>query len=240
MGIRGRWMAAVLACGPGAVLSHRDAAALWDLRPTSAARAEVTAPGRSRHRRADVHIHRPRRLEEKDCTVRDGVPVTTVSRTLLDLAEVVRRREVSRALEQAERLGLFDLAEMNELLERSRGRRGLRPLRRILAGHREKPVTRSELERRFLDLCDEASLPAPGMNLWIEGFEVDAVWRDAGLIVELDGFEYHRTRTAFERDRERDEQIQLAGFRVIRLTHRRLAEDPGGVAANLRTLLRAE
>lgn len=183
-------------------------------------------------------MHRPRRLDQDDCTALDGVPVTTVARTLLDLAEVVGLADLDRATEQAERIGIFDLDQMNRLLGRSRGRRGLRPLRVVLA--RQAPETmsaRSELERAFLRLCREGSIPVPSINIWIEGYEVDAAWPRARLVVELDGFEYHRTRAAFERDRLRDAQLQAAGFSVIRLTDQRLRTDRDGVVGSLRRML---
>ncbi len=135
---------------------------------------------------------------------------------------------------------MFDLAEMEELLGRSRGRRGLRPLRRVLAIYREVPMTRSELERRFLRLCESAGLPRPLVNTSIAGIEVDMYWPDARLAVELDSWEYHRTRSAFERDRERDDALQGTGIQVRRLTDRRLKRDADGVFANLRTALAIE
>jgi hypothetical protein len=234
----GRLLAAVLACGPGALLSHWSAGAHWQLLPTSRSAVDVTVPSRTRAGNRGIVVHQARHLHPDDGTVREGIPVTSVARTLLDLAEVVRPRQLERAVEEAERLRLFDLRDLEELCERSRGRRGLRPLRAVLGGAvGEPPATRSELERRFLDLCREAGLPRPAVNLAAAGFEVDALWPRQRLVVELDGHAFHGTRAAFERDRVRDAELQLAGYRVLRLTHRRLKDEPAAVARTVATLL---
>ena len=235
IGPHGRWMAAVLACGPDAVLSHASAAALWGLRPTGRAAVDVTAPGRSRHGRAGIAVHRVRRLDPADRAEREAIPVTTVARVLLDLAGVLGPRELERALEAAERLRLLDVGALEATIRRSPGRR-LGRLATAIAEEREPPPVRSELERRFLDVCEDAGLPPPAVNAMVEGLEVDAVWRGSRLVVELDGHAFHGTRAAFERDRERDATLQLAGYRVLRLTHRRLG-DPEAVAGMLRGLL---
>src|SRR4051794_35594732 len=233
---RGRWMAAVLACGPDAVLSHRSAAALWGIRPTSRPVIEVTVPRRGGRNREGVH--RVRSLHPEDCAVVDGIPVTSIARTLLDLAEVVTRRELERALEEAERKRLFDLRAVERLLRRSRGRRGVKPLRTALAEYRdEPPLTKSELERLFLDFCKKFRLPKPQVNTLVEGYEVDMHWPGTEVIVELDGYAFHSTRAAFERDRERDEQLQLRDYRILRVTYRRLTSKPQELAATLTTLL---
>lgn len=234
----GAWMAAVLACGPRALLSHRDAAALWGLRDTARTRVDVTAP-RSLDGRPGITLHRVRRLHPEDRTSRDGIPVTSVARTLLDLAEVLPAHNLPRVAEQAERLDLLDLRAVERLLARARGRHGLRPLAAVLAGYAAAPATRSELERRFLQLCRQAHLPPPAINVQVAGCEVDAAWRAQRLVVELDGHAYHRTRAAFERDRARDAALQLAGYRVLRLTHRRLQDEPAQALRTVRALLEA-
>jgi very-short-patch-repair endonuclease len=233
---RGRWMAAVLACGEGALLSHRSAAALWELLPTTAAGIDVTG-ARTIHRQRRICVHRPRRFDSSDRTIRDGIPVTTVARTLLDLAEAVSRPPLERAFEAAERLALLDLRAVEGVLDRARGRRGRKHLASIAMRYREQPVTRSQLERRFLDLCRDASFPLPAVNASVAGFEVDVLWPAQRLIVELDGYEFHRTRLAFERDRLRDAELQLAGYRIVRVTHRRLIDEPRAVATSIRRLL---
>jgi hypothetical protein len=231
-------MAAVLAFGPTALLSHRSAGALWGLRPTSAHRIEVTVAAHHRSSRDRIHVHVARRLGAEDGTQRESIPVTTVPRTLLDLAEVLSPTQLQRVFEEADRLDLVDMREIEGLLARSHGRRGLRALRATLASRRGPPPrTRSELERRFLDLCREADLPLPSPNALVAGLEVDAVWPASRLVVELDGFAYHRDRAAFERDRERDAILQLAGYRVLRFTHRRMESEPAAVIGALRGLL---
>jgi very-short-patch-repair endonuclease/predicted transcriptional regulator of viral defense system len=235
----GRLMAATLACGPDAVLSHRDAAAVWGLRPSARPATDVTVPGLSRHGQRGITIHRTRSLPQDERAVRDGLPVTTVARTLLDLAEVIDRHQVRRAFEEAERLRLFDLRALKELARRHHGRRGLAVVNELLAEAVEPPVTRSELERRFLELCHEAGLPAPQVNTQVAGFEVDMAWPEARLVVELDGHEFHRTRAAFERDRARDAALQVAGHRVLRVTNRRMARERTAVVHAVRTLIAA-
>jgi len=234
---RGRLMAAVLACGPGALLSHQSAAWLWELAPPPGSDIDVTAP-RALRGRPGIVVHRVRRLDPRNSALRDGIPATTVSRTLLDLAEVCHQSALRRACERAERLRLFDLRELEELCRRSRGRRGLRPLRELLASLTEAaPPTRSELERTFLGHCRAAGLPAPAVNVRVAGLEVDCLWLGQRLVVELDGYAFHGDRAAFERDRIRDATLQLAGFRVLRVTYRRLGCEPEAVMGSVRALL---
>ncbi len=164
--------------------------------------------------------------------------MTGLARTLLDLAEVVHPRRLDDALEAAERLRLLDVDELRATSDRNPGRRGLQPLLAWLSTHHHAPEeTRSKLERSFLRLCERAGLPRPAMNASVAGFDVDAVWADALVVVEVDSFEFHRTRRAFERDRRRDAQLQCAGYRVLRVTDRRMEREPDAVAADLRALL---
>jgi very-short-patch-repair endonuclease/predicted transcriptional regulator of viral defense system len=233
---RGRWMAAVLAGGDGAVLSHRSAAALWEIAPTASARIDVTTVRRNEGQ-PGIAFHGVRRVDEADRTVRDEIPVTTLARTLLDLAEAVSLRQLERAVEEAERLQLLDLNALEDACRRNRGRRGLKQLRAVIETAAPPPNTRSELERRFIRICRESGLPSPALNCFIEGFEVDAVWPEQRLVVELDGYEFHHTHRAFERDRARDMALQLAGYRVLRVTHQRLLRDPSGVVRAVSILL---
>jgi hypothetical protein len=174
LSLRGRWMAAVLACGPDSVLSHRDAAHLWDLRRSAAARIDVTAP-RSREGVNGIRLHRVRRLDPRDVTVRENISVTTVARTLLDNAEVLRPKQLERMIEEAERQRLFDLTAVRDVCERNPGRRGLHPLVACCGATLDVPPhTKSDLELLFLDLCRDAGLPTPTMNAYVEGYEVDA------------------------------------------------------------------
>src|SRR5207302_272317 len=213
IGGRGRWMAAVLRYAPGAVLSHRDAAALHGLRPNSRRDIDVTALAR-RRQIAGITLHQVRSLHLDDCAQVDGIPVTSIARTLFDLAEPLRRRDLARVFDEAERLRIFDLRAVEEVCERNRGRRGLPRVSALLADAREPALTRSELERLFLELCRDHGLPAPAMNVMVAGFEVDAWWPGSSLIVELDGFAFHNTRGAFERDRSKDVALKLAGYEV--------------------------
>jgi hypothetical protein len=216
--LRGRWLAAVLAAGPGAVLSHRAAAALWGLRPYDG--IEVTAPHRRASRLGSI-VHRSSLLPADERTVVDGIPVTTVPRTLFDLAAVLPRRQAERAVEEAEVQGLTDELSLPDLVARYPGRRGARTIRRLLErGNIGLHVTRSELERRFLELIMAVGLPPPALNALAEGFECDVVWREQRVIAELDGRSTHDTGTAFERDRRRDRVLAAAGWRVIRVTWR--------------------
>jgi Protein of unknown function (DUF559) len=232
-------MAAVLACGAGALLSHRSAAARWGIAPSGSERIEVTTTARGRSGPDRVTVHRSRALHPEDRAVRDGIPVTSVARTLLDLAEVVGPLRLERAFEAAERLRLLDLAAVQRLLERSRGRRGVRPLNALVAEYSggEVPDTRSPLEDRFLAFCRAYGLPPPAVNVAVAGFDVDAWWPGSRLAVELDSYTYHGTRAAFERDRARDAALQLAGYRVLRVTDRRLSKERGELATTIRSLV---
>jgi very-short-patch-repair endonuclease len=235
---QGRWLAAVLAYGEGVLLSHRGAAALWGLAKPWAPAVDVTAPaGRQGFRRREkIWIHRGR-LYPEDRAVRGGIPVTTVARTLFDLAEFVSFKRLESAWEEADRLNLLQLSAVEGVCERGHGRRALKPIRRLLTDARATVTTRSPLEDSFAVLCSAHDLPVPAFNATVLGFEVDALWLVQRLIVELDGFAYHRHRAAFERDRARDTALQVAGYRVIRLTHRRLQAEPSRIAEELRALL---
>lgn len=234
---KGRWMAAVLACGPGAVLSHRDAAALHDLRRAGSGAIHVTSP--TRHGLQGIRCHWARHLQPEDATVIDGIPVTTLERTLLDLAET-QPRQFHAALEQAQRAEQLDQRRLDELIARSPGRRGLRPLTAALADLTEEPGwTQSELERRFRALCADHGLPIPLTNQYVEGELVDAVWPERRVVVEVDSWRFHKTRRSFEADRARDAKLTAAGYRVFRVTYERMRDDPAGLAEQLRRALSA-
>jgi hypothetical protein len=241
---RGWAMAAVLACGPEAVLSHRSAAALLGLRPTSQPLHEVTSPRRASSRDR-IRVYRVRALAAADVATVDGIPVTAVARTLLDLGGVVDLRQLERACDRAEALELFDLAAVHDVLARHPFRRGSRALRLVLATHAiGNTLTESELEERFLHFCARRRLPRPECSVALalphgEKTTVDILWRRQRLVVEMDGWATHRTRLAFEHDRERDARLAVAGYRCVRLTWRRLHADPAAVASQLRALLGA-
>jgi very-short-patch-repair endonuclease len=160
-------------------------------------------------------------LHPEDFTSRDHIPCTSLARTLLDLASVVSARELARAVDRAERLDLFDLPAVEAVLSRARGRRGAAALRKTIAAWKPRH-TRQELEDRFQDVCEAARLPLPSQNVILQGerdlHEVDACWPAHHLVVELDSFTYHRTRLDHKRDAERNADLELTGYRVIRLT----------------------
>jgi very-short-patch-repair endonuclease len=217
---QGAYLAAVMAAGSEAALSHRSAADVWGMRPSSGL-IEVTIP-RGRHSVAGVVLHQSRGLDPADRTKLDGIPVTSVARTLLDLAGILKPPDLMAAIDRAERLGLFDLTAVVEALDRARGRKGARLLRRAVAAYRPS-TQKSELERRFKDLIEEdPNLQSPSFNALIDGeagtHEVDAFWQEHALAVQVDGFEFHRTRRDRERDAASDADLELAGIRVIRFT----------------------
>jgi Protein of unknown function (DUF559) len=236
---RGRWMAAVLGCGPEAVLSHRAAAALHQLRPARSGSIDVTVPGRGRHSRAGLRVHNVRALDSRDRDVVDGIPVTSVSRTLLDYAEVEGRQWLRLAMEGAERQGELDRRALRELVARSPGRRGLGPLSAVLGELRDAaPLTRSEPENQALVLVRRAGLPPPQVNIDVCGECVDLYWPEQRLVVEVDPFWTHRTRRSFEDNRRRDIKLMRHGIRVARITPERIRNEGDVVAAEILALLR--
>lgn len=231
-------MAAVLSCGEGALLSHGSAAALWGFWHHAKPLIDVTVPGARRRSRSGLTLHGGL-VHPEDCAVRERIPVTSIARTMLDLAAVIGQARLERAIAEAERSELFDLRAIERLWRRNRGCRGVSVLRAALETFQEVPETRSGLEHRFVTLCREANLPPPTVNRIVEGFEVDALWEKARLVVELDGYAFHRGRAAFERDRMRDAALMLAGYKVLRVTGRRLLDAPESLAATIQRLLTA-
>jgi predicted transcriptional regulator of viral defense system len=234
LGPRGHWMAAVLACGPRAVLSHASAAALWELRAGAAARTDVTVPGTGgRRERPRVRIHRARDLDGQT-TTNDGIPVTTPERTILDLAATLQRRRLERLVDRAETARLTDVASLDALARAQDRHRGAAKLRAALGTHTPgTTLTRSGLEERFLALCRDSGLPQPLVNETVAGLEVDFFFVDARLVIEADSWQHHRTRSAFERDRRRDATLARAGYRTLRMTHAQLTDEPGVVVDTL-------
>jgi hypothetical protein len=219
---QGRWMAAVLACGPGAALSHQTAAAAWDLRRAGTA-IHVTVPGRGgRKAPKGVRLHRSPTLTPRDVTRIDGIPVTRPARTIIDLSRTISADDLEPIVDLADQRHLVDFTDLRAANPAS--------LKAVLRRYDPAP-TRSELERRFLRLCDDHGIPRPETNTRIEGLEVDFVWRDRRLIVEVDGYAYHRSPAAFERDRERDVVLQTRGWRVMRFTWRHVKHRAEWVAA---------
>jgi len=230
----GRWMAAVLACGPRAVLSYRAAAALWGIRGGTA--VEVTVPG-AKHARRGIELHRAN-LPDDETTTHHGIRTTTVPRTLLDLSAVVTRDELRSAIRQAEQLRLTDRLWLGDLIERYPIRPGIAAVKAVVEeAQRGLTTTRSELEERFQAFLIDAVVPLPKTNVLIEGIEVDCVWPEQRLIVELDGHATHAPAHAFEADRARDRRLEAGGWRVIRITWRQLHETSAQVEDDLRRLL---
>jgi very-short-patch-repair endonuclease len=240
---RGRFMAAVLACGPDAVLSHRSAAYLWGIVDDWKEPIDVTAPNRRGRSPAGVAAHRDGSLQPIDKVTVYGIPCTSLARTLLDYAGVVPDWELRKAVAQAEVLGVLDPKAMRSVLRRGRRRRGVARLRLILdALHPETRRTRSELERLFLAMCIRAGLAQPEVNIWLDipggnPLQADFLWRDARLIIEADSREFHDTASAFEYDRKREQRFQSVGWRVSRCTWSQVEHEPRRLATTIRALL---
>jgi very-short-patch-repair endonuclease len=239
VGRHARWLAAVLACGPGALLSHSSAGALWGLRPSDATYVDVTVPGPSRRRGAGLRVHRASHLGAEEAGTHAGIPVTSAARTVLDLAASIHDdRALQRVLDRAEVLRLTDVPRLVAVAEAHRGHHGAVRLRQALAEHTPgTTLTRSDLEERMLALCRKRGLPQPRVNHFVAGLEVDFLFAEQRLVVEADGWAFHRSRAAFERDRERDAALALAGHRVLRFTDRQVQREPATVAAAIRAAL---
>lgn len=238
---RSRWMAAVLSAGTDAVLSHRSAAALWGLLPPSSIAIEVTRPKEFRSR-PSVRGHCST-IGSDEVALVDGIPVTSMPRTLFDLAAIVDRHQLESAFNEVEVQGLTDSLSVVDLLKRYPGRRGAAVLRAIMADEKKaRGVTKKELEKRFAAVVAGTDLPRPRRNadLAVAGrfFEVDCLWQAQRLIVELDGRFVHGTWRTSERDRERDRLLVADGWRVVRVTWRQLRDDAPAIVADLRRLLR--
>lgn len=229
-------LAAVLSCSPTALASHTAAAWLWGLLTNRPGTFHITAPTR-RHRKADPQVHFAR-LADEDRALCDGIPVTAVPRTLLDLAATPAPRRLERAIERSEELRLFDLRAVDALLVRTGGHRGTGRLCHALEIYRDEPAfTRSGLERRFLDLIRRSDLPTPSMNFHEGEYQLDAYWQAERFVVELDAYETHGGRAAFEEDRRRQENLKLAGIEMTRITGVRLKREPDQVIERLGVLL---
>jgi very-short-patch-repair endonuclease len=228
-------MAAVLASGDGAVLSHRSAAVLWGFARHRSGPIDVTsAHGRSG--RPGIRLHECK-LDVEEATTRRAIPITTPARTLFDLAEAVDWPRLRSACEEADRLGFLQMKKLERVVERGWGRHALKPIRQILVKAPHPEETRSPLEERFLEFCRNRNIPAPVTNVTVLGFEVDALWPQARLIAELDSWAFHHHRGAFERDRVRDAAHLVAGYRTIRITDRRLRREGRATAAQIHGLL---
>jgi hypothetical protein len=231
------WMAAVLAGGPGAALSYRSAAELWGMLNGARAHIDVSGP---RHRRSTPRLRfHCVAMQVDEVTEHAGIAVTTPARTLLDLAAVVSPEHLKAAFEEAEVRRRTSPTSLDALLERYPRRKGTAAIRKILEQHDKngRSVPTSLLERRFLALLDAHDIPRPTINRLSSEGELDATWPEQRLVVECDGFAVHGTREAFERDRAKDRALQVAGWRVVRLTWRQITDDPDIVAAHVKALL---
>lgn len=228
-------MAAALACGPDAVISHRTAAAMHELRQTWQTRIDVTVPS-SRRQRAGIRLH-PAVLARDEITDREGIPLTTVSRTLVDLGAVLTGDQLLRTMEQAERMHVLDLLALERVIARVPRRQGTPVLRELLASYTSAPPTRSNFERDFLAFIERAGLPRPLVNASVAGYEVDIYWPQYWLAVELDSHGYHSSPRSFETDRIRDAKLLRARVRCPRITYRRFHDEPDAVLDDLLALI---
>ncbi len=228
-------MAAVLACGSGAVLSYESAAALWRIGPLPSS-MEVTIPVASPRRCDGTRIHRRPNLLPTHVTVRKAIPVTKPVRTAIDLATRLSPARLERMVNEADRIGLFSPEGLLAVLDEYPGVRGVGRLRSIL-GARVFRLTDSELERRFLRIVAKARLPFPLTQQNVAGFRVDFFWPDLGLVVETDGLTYHRTPSQQARDRVRDQAHLSAGLTPLRFTHAQVRYEANHVAVTLVSLI---
>lgn len=233
--VRGRWMAAVLACGDGAGLSHADSVALWDMGQTPAGAIHVSVPRAGGRRHPGIRIHRSPGLRPDETIEKDGIRTTTPARTILDMAAHLSRTRLESLLDRAERQELTDYPTLDAMARAHPGHRGSARLAKALATHYAgEGMTRSELEIAFLELCRAQGLPRPRVNDRVEGFEVDFHFPAARLTVETDSWRFHKTRRDFEKDRARDAALAAARYRTLRVTDRQIAGDPRSVVAAIR------
>lgn len=230
-------MAAALACGEGAAISHRSAAFVWRIADRRPARAEVIVPIDWTRRRPGIAARRSASLAEDDVRRPGGVPVTSVERTLLDLSAVLGPAALEWHVGRAFASRLTSAVALAARVEQSPGRRGVRRLRSLLAAPGGAAFTRSPPERSLLSKLRGSHLPPPEVNVVVNGYELDFLWRDQRLVVEVDGYTYHSDPIAFERDRLRDAELQANGYRVMRVTRRQVTETPEGVIARIRRAL---
>ena len=228
---KGRWMAAVLACGEDAVLSHRSAAALWGVGSEREGRIDISVR-EGEHRRQGIRARTRPRLPAKDVTRRDGIPVTGIALTILDIATELGDRWLERAVNEADKLDLIDPETLRAEAESFEGQPGIRRLRRILDRDTFR-LSDSELEVLFRPIANDAGLPPPLTKQRVNGFEVDFYWPDLGLVVETDGLRYHRTTSAQSRDALRDQTHTAAGLTTLRFSHRQVKYEPAHVRSIL-------
>jgi very-short-patch-repair endonuclease/predicted transcriptional regulator of viral defense system len=228
-------MAAILACGRGSVISHLCAGAIWGLILGHNGEVEVTTT-RAR-KRPGIRVHRTTHVDPRDVRMRGAVPVTSPARTLVDVAALLPRAKLERAVAEAGAKRLASRSDLLAQLDRSPARPGAGALRALLDQEGGPKLTRSEAERKLLELVRAAQLPPPRVNARVGSYEADFLWPDARVIVEVDGYAFHSSRTAFERDRRRDADLSARGFTVIRVTWRQVVEEPEAVVARISAAL---
>lgn len=234
----GVWVAAVLSAGEHAALSYLSAAQKLGIVDRYAGLPHVTVQRGHADGAASIILHRTRELPADHRTERDGIPLTSPHRTLVDLAAILPARRLRFAVEAADRLGLLDVAALVALCDASAGRRGVGRLRRIAQEQRGAIArTKSRPERLFLKLCLKRGLPEPRVNARLEGYEVDFYWPDAKLVVEIDSYTFHRSWPQIQRDHERDAHLKVCGHDVLRYTEQRLRTDEDGAFGQIGTLL---
>jgi very-short-patch-repair endonuclease len=236
---QGRWMAALLACGPEAVLSHESAAALWGVIPYCPGPIDVSLPLRVVRRRPGIRAHRRMEVLGDHLGLRDRIPVTDIACTLVDLSARVRRRTLERAVNEADKRDLIDPEALRNALDSFGSHPGVRGLRELL-DRRTFRLTDSELESRLLRIAERAGLGVPETGAWVNGFKVDFYWPALNLVVEADGLRYHRTPAQQERDRVRDQAHLAAGLTPLRFTHGQVRFEPVHVEMTLRDVARRE
>jgi len=237
--LKGRWLAAVLGAGEGALLAKTSAAALWDIAKPRGSRIDVLIPANRRAPKLrGVRVHRCRRIHPDDISVVDSIPVTSAERTLCDRAPILPYADLKRTFERAERLRLIDHRLLGEAVDRMHGTPGAATMRRLL-GHDPRPATetRSELEIAFFQLVTKADLPPYQRNVLVRGYEVDAYWPEANLVVELQSYTWHSDPEAFERDHAKLANLRIAGFEVLALTHRQVTREGAWAVGAIRSIL---
>lgn len=226
-------MAAVLAAGPSAVLSHGSALRAWKLGSAPRRPVHVTVSSPCGRKRVGIVFHRTRGLDDDERTVLHGVPITSPLRSLVDAAGTLGSRESTQALASAERMGLVTPAQLADVAQRYRGRRGMTLLRNLARPESDRAFTRSEAEERCLQLLRRASLPLPHTNVPVGPYELDFFWPDANVAVEVDGWAFHGRRPQFENDRRKDNWLRGRGIEVVRLTWRQITQEPVAAAVQV-------
>lgn len=228
-----QWMAAVLACGEGAALNHQSAAALWGIAKEQHGRIDVSVGRRSELERPGLKVRARAKLDPAKIAAKDGIPVTEIAQTLVDLAAELSPRRVERAINEADKHNLIDPETLRSQLGSHAGEPGVKPLRMLL-DKRTFRLSDSDLEILFRPIAAEAGLPFPLSKQIVNGWEVDFYWPDLGLVVETDGLRYHRTASTQTRDARRNRTHALAGMIPLRFTHHEVKYEPTRVRRELK------